>query len=282
MALSAASIPTMVSNVILPVLKGDLVYGKLFNQNYIGEVSLGNNLKIPSIGAVTVEDYVQYTDLTGQNAADSSITLAINKAKAFEIVLDDIDEVQSAPDILAAYLSEAIHGLQKSLDADLAAELASAGTLVTGFGTATTPIEVNSKNICQQLRSMAMAMDNANVPRGTRSIVLPPWAIEKLTLASIVDATDNTVVLANGIVGRYAGFDIYMSALVPNTAGAKYRILAAWDQSATYAVQIEKTENFRHPKQFADVIRGLCVYGAKATRPETIVNGYWNLAAEPT
>ncbi len=280
MALSAATIPVQVSRMILETLKEILVYAKLFNQDYQGEVSFGSDLKIPSIGAVTIEDYERYTDLTGQNAADSSVTLAINKQKAFEIVLDDIDEVQAVPNILSAYLVDAVFGLQKKIDTDLATELASAGTLVTGFGTSTTPIEVNSANICTQLRAMAMAMDNALVPRMDRAIILPPWAIEKLTLASIVNATDNTDAMANGIVGKYAGFNIYMSPLVPNTASAKYRILAGSPRSATYAVQIEKTEKLRHPKQFADILRGLCVYGAKTTRPGTVINGYWNLAAE--
>lgn len=96
---------------------------------------------------------------------------------------------------------------------------------------------------------MAMAINNVNVPRKA-------WSIEKLTLVSIVDAMDNKDALANVIVGRYAGFDIYISALVANTAGAKYRIIAAWNQAATYAVQIEKTKTIRHPKQFADVVRG--------------------------
>lgn len=280
MALSAATIPTQVSNTMLPLLKESLVYGNLFNQDYIGEVSKGNALKIASVGSVTIEDYTRYDDLEGQNASDASVTLSIDKAKAFSIVLDDLDEVQALPNIMSAYLVEATHGLKKELEGDLAAALSSAATLVTGFGTSDTPIEVNSSNICTQLRSMALAMDNALVPRNGRSIVLPPWAVEKLAIASIVNATDNTAVMANGSVGRYAGFDIFMSPLVPNTTNAKYEILAANPMAATYAVQIEKTEVLRHPTQFADIIRGLCVYGAKATRPGTIVKGIWNLAAE--
>ena len=281
MALSGATIATKVADTILAILKESLVYSNLYNQDYQGEIVALNTLKIPSIGAVTIEDYTQYTDLIGQNAADSSVSLEINKQKAFEVVIDDIDATEATPRILSAYAVDAAFGLKKKMEVDLAAELASAGTLVTGFGTSTTPIEVNSKNICAQLRAMAMAMDNALVPRQDRAIVLPPWAIEKLTLASIVDATDNSIAMADGIVGKYAGFNIYMSPLVANTASAKYRILAGSPRSATYGVALDKVEVIRHPKQFADILRGLCVYGAKTTRPGTVVNGYWNLAAEP-
>ena len=281
MALSGATIATKVADTILAILKESLVYSNLYNQDYQGEIVALNTLKIPSIGAVTIEDYTQYTDLTGQNAADSSVSLVIDKQKAFEVVIDDIDATEATPRILSAYAVDAAFGLKKKMETDLAAELASAGTLVTGFGTSTTPIEINSKNICSQLRAMAMAMDNALVPRQDRAIVLPPWAIEKLTLASIVDATDNSIAMADGIVGKYAGFNIYMSPLVANTTNAKYRILAGSPRSATYGVALDKGEVIRHPKQFADILRGLCVYGAKTTRPGTVVNGYWNLAAEP-
>ena len=280
MALSTATIPELVSSTLLELLHESLTYGKLFNKDYQGDVVQGSSVRIPSIGSVSVENYTRYTDLTGQEAADTSVLLSIDKAKAFEITIDDLDEVQATPNILAAYLTEAVFALQKQIDIDLAAALASGGTLVSGFGTSTTPIEVNSKNICQQLRSMALALDNAFVPHNNRGIVLPPWAVEKLTLASIVDATNNSDAMADGIVAKYAGFNVYSSPLVPNTSNAKYRILAGNPFSATYALQIDKTETLRHPKQFADVLRGLVVYGAKATRPGTIINGYWNLAAE--
>ena len=280
MALSAASIPEMVSRTILETLKPSLVYARLFNQDYQGDAAYGNTVRIPNIGAVVTEPYVRYEDITGQEASDDGTDMLIDKAQAFAITLDDLDAVQASPNILASYLVDAVFELKKDLEKDLAAELASAGTLVTGFGTALAPIEVNSSNICTQLRAMAMAMDNALVPRSSRAIVLPPWAVEKLTLASIVDATDNTSQMAEGMVGRYAGFDILMSPLVENTAGAKYRILAGSPRSATYAIQIEKVETIRHPKQFADILRGLCSYGAKTTRPGTVVNAYWNLAAE--
>jgi hypothetical protein len=279
MALSSASIPVIVSSAILELLHQNLVYAKLFNEDYQGDVAAGNTVKIPSIGAVVTEAYTRYTDLTGQNAADTSVDLLIDQQRAFSITIDDIDKAQAKPAILAAYAKEATFQLQKDVDAYLASVLV-AGTLVTGLGTSTTPIEVNSANIAAQLRAMALLLDNALVPRAGRAIVLPPWAIDKLVLASIVNAVDITAPAAEQLVGRYAGFNILMSPLVPNTASAKYRIVGGAPISATYAVQVEKTEQLRHPKQFADVLRGLLVYGAKLSRPATIASAYWNLAAE--
>lgn len=280
MALSNASIPVQVSGLILETLKSALAYARHFNEDYQGEVTPGASLKIPSIGSVTVSDYARYTDITAQEAADSAVTLNVDKQKYFSILLDDVDAIQAKPGILTAYTIEAVFALRKQIDADLAATLAAGGTLTAGLGSGTTPIEVNSKNIAGQLMLMARLLDDASVPRANRVVTLPPWAIEKLTLASIVDSTDNAPTLAEGIVGRYAGFDIGMSQSVPNTAGAKFKIIASAPLSATMALQLQNVESIRHPTMFADNLRGLAVYGSVCTRPATIAVGTWNQAAE--
>ena len=279
MALSAATIPTIVSSGILESLKENLVYGRLLNDDYLGDVIPGNAVKIPSIGSVTVSPYTVYTDMDDEEAEDSSQSLTIDQQQYFSIVLDDIDAAMSKPAILAAYAREAAHQIQKKIDGYLAGIL-SAGTLTTGLGDGTTPIEVNSANIGSQLSAMAVLLDNALVPRSGRYVVLPPWAVEKLVLANIADSTNNVGELAEGFVARHAGFNVLMSPLVPNTAGAKYKIIAGSNISATKAIGINKTEIIRHPTQFADKLRGLAVYGAKLTRAATVCVGTWNIAAE--
>ena len=280
MALSAATIPEIVSSGILESLKEGLVYGNLFNRDYTGDVAPGNVVKIPSIGAVTVGTYSEYTDMVDQNAADSSQSMTIDQKKYFSIVLDDIDAAMAKPAILGAYAKEASFQIQKTIDSYLAGILAAGGTLVTGLGTSTTPIEVNSANIGSQLSAMAVLLDNALVPRSGRFVVLPPWAVEKLTIANIAKSTDNAATLAAGFVAQYAGFDVLMSPLVPNTTNAKYKIIAGSSISATMALAINKTEIIRHEAQFADKLRGLAVYGSKVTRAATICVGTWNNAAE--
>lgn len=279
MALSAATIPTIVSSGILESLKENLIYGRLLNDDYLGDVIPGNAVKIPSIGSVTVSPYTVYTDMDDEKAEDSSQSLTIDQQQYFSIVLDDIDAAMSKPAILAAYAREAAHQIQKKIDGYLAGIL-SAGTLTTGLGDSTTPIEVNSANIGSQLSAMAVLLDNALVPRSGRYVVLPPWAVEKLVLANIADSTNNVGELAEGFVARHAGFNVLMSPLVPNTADAKYKIIAGSNISATKAIGINKTEIIRHPTQFADKLRGLAVYGAKLTRAATVCVGTWNIAAE--
>lgn len=98
MALTAATIPTNVSSLLLESLKTNLVFAKLFNQNYMGDVVPGATVKIPSIEAVSVRAYTKYTDTTADNAGDTSIDLVIDKQNYFSILLDDIDKVLAKPE----------------------------------------------------------------------------------------------------------------------------------------------------------------------------------------
>ena len=41
---------------------------------------------------------------------------------------------------------------------------------------------------------------------------------------------------------------------------------------------INKTETYRDPDSFADIVRGMHLYGRKILRPEALVNARWNLA----
>ena len=85
--------------------------------------------------------------------------------------------------------------------------------------------------------------------------------------------------LETGAVARAAGFDIYISNNVPNTSGAKYKVIASTQESNTYAEQLIKTEAYRREKGFDDGVKGLLVYGAKIIRPAAVAVATVNFTA---
>ncbi|WP_319561665.1 phage capsid protein [Marispirochaeta sp.] len=280
MALTAATIPIIIGKAILESLKTNLVYSRLFNTDYIGELQYGNTVKIPSIGSVTVGAYTRYNDLVPEQVADSAQDLTISHASQFSIVIDDLDRAQARPDVMAAYAREAVFQMNNTIDKYLAGVAVGGGTLTADLGNDSTPIEVNSSNVGTILRLIARKLDDAKVPRVGRVVVVPPWMVEDLVGANISESTNNVDELRNGFVTRYAGFDVLMSGNVPNTDGEKYKIIAGSPISATWGSQVEKTEMIRHPNFFGDVLRGLVSYGAKVTRAATLAIGTVNEAAE--
>jgi hypothetical protein len=97
--------------------------------------------------------------------------------------------------------------------------------------------------------------------------------------------------LRNGLVlNNYYGFKVYVSNNLPSvgtgpgTSGtanqnSNYGIIVAGHASAiATASQITKTESYRDPDSFADIVRGMHLYGRKILRPEAIANAKYNVA----
>ena len=97
--------------------------------------------------------------------------------------------------------------------------------------------------------------------------------------------------LRNGrMPGTIRGFRIYKSNNLPYlgtgagtaaSAGSETNfgvIVAGHDSAGAVADNIAKTETFRSPTTFADVVRGMQVYGSKLLRPEALFTANYNLA----
>jgi hypothetical protein len=97
--------------------------------------------------------------------------------------------------------------------------------------------------------------------------------------------------LQNGLVlNNLHGFKVYVSNNLPKigtgpgTAGFanqnnNFGVLVAGHESAVAtAEQITKTESYRDPDSFADIVRGMHLYGRKILRPEAIATAKYNVA----
>ena len=97
--------------------------------------------------------------------------------------------------------------------------------------------------------------------------------------------------LRNGLViNNFHGFRLYSSSNLPavgtgpGTSGTANQntnfgvIVAGHDSAVATAEQINKTETYRDPDSFADIVRGMHLYGRKILRPEAIVTAKYNAA----
>ena len=140
---------------------------------------------------------------------------------------------------------------------------------------------------------MARQMDTANVDSRGRYIVLDPIFIEMLKDedSRVLNADFGGTGLMNGLVlNNLHGFRVYVSNNLPKKgtgAGASGAlaqdvnfgvIVAGQDDAVASAEQINKVENYRDPDSFADIVRGMHLYGRKILRPEALVTAHYNAA----
>ena len=155
-----------------------------------------------------------------------------------------------------------------------------------GAGGITSPLAIMNR--------IARQMDVANVDTDGRWLVIDPVFAEVLMDESsklINSDFGGGDEMRNGkLPGTIRGFSIYKSNNLPylgtgaGTAAAagsetNFGVLVAGHGSAVAtAEQIAKTETFRSQTTFADVVRGMQLYGRKILRPEALFTANYNLA----
>jgi len=143
------------------------------------------------------------------------------------------------------------------------------------------------------LSRMARIMDGQNVPTTGRWIVISPEMMEILRDedSRLLNADYGGSGLQNGLVlNNFHGFRVHVSNNLPSvgtgpaTTGTTAQstnygvIVAGHDSAVATAEQINKTETYRDPDSFADIVRGMHLYGRKILRPEALVTARYNLA----
>ena len=269
-------IPELWSARLLYALEKSHVATNLVNRNYEGVIAnQGDTVHINSIGAITVKDYTKNTDIAAPDALTTTDqSLVIDQCKYFNFQVDDVDKVQAAGDLIDTAMGRAAYALADVSDAFLLKTIANGVASANKIGAKATLTALTASNVYENIVKMRTLLDKANVPTTGRTIVVPPEVYALLLLddrfaKSGSDSGQNA--LLNGMVGRVAGFDVFMSNnCVSGTDGGSgstaYFVITAQVASATtYAEQIIKTEGYRMESRFADGVKGLHVYGAKVT-----------------
>ena len=143
------------------------------------------------------------------------------------------------------------------------------------------------------LSRMARIMDGQSVPTTGRWVVISPELMEILRDedSRLLNADYGGAGLQNGLVlNNLHGFRVHVSNNLPSvgtgpaTTGTANQntnygvIVAGHDSAVATAEQINKTETYRDPDSFADIVRGMHLYGRKILRPEALVTAKYNLA----
>jgi len=238
------------------------VFGAFVNRDYQGSIAAyGDTVKINGIGAVNIGDYVPGTDITVQELEDASTFMTIDQQKYFAFNLDDVDAAQTTPGIFSAATQEASYGLSDTADSFVAGHHGDAGIVVTQAA-------LNSANFLETFTELRRKFQTNNIPDGVEvKVAITPLIFEKMTLAKILQDTNNSDILSRGYSGTYLGFPIFVSNNV-KTTGSIQHCVAMTNRAMTFADQLIGMEAYRPEGGFRDALKGLHVYGGKVVRPK--------------
>ena len=154
-----------------------------------------------------------------------------------------------------------------------------------------TALIVTSTSALQVIARMSRKLDQQHVDTNGRWLVIDPVFAECLKdeSSNLFNSDFGGAGLQNGLViNNLHGFRVYVSNNCPAVGtgpavGAVTLqatnfgvIFAGHDSAVATAQQINKTESYRDPDSFADIVRGMHLYGRKILRPEAIVTARYN------
>ena len=274
-------VPQIWSAKILDSLDKALVYNKLFNTDYEGEITeAGDTVHIGSIGKVTVKPYTKGSAIAAPDAVNvEDQTLTLDKAEYFNVSVDDVDAAQSKANLIDGATTEAGNSFADSTDQYLASVLAAKAKVK--LNAAATPTVITKENAYDTLIELKVELDKANLPKAGRVCVVPAefegYMLRDPRFVAVSDAGEQR--LTEGTVYRAAGFEIQTSNNAPSPAANVFTVIAGSNLCGTFANQVLKTEAYRPADRFADAVKGLHVYGATVTRPNAVGLAYVKFSA---
>ena len=272
--------PEVIAADVQHQLEKSLVYGQpgVTNRNYEGDVQFAKSVRIVGVGSVTVKNYTQGNDMADPDTVlDTSLEMTIDYDKYFNFKVSNKDQAQTKIDIMGENNKEAAYAIRDAIDSIIGSLYtdASASNLIGTDAAPKTPnlTQGDASNIYNLIEDCGVALSESKVPLEGRWMIVPPRFAGlirkdlKLTAAAPQIAQPG---MLNGSITRLGGFSIMESHNVPNTAGAKYKIMFGTSKAMTFASQVNDVRIMDMEKQFAKKVDGEYVFGCKVVRPECL------------
>ncbi len=262
-------IPEIWSKKMQAKFYASTVLGEIANHDWEGEIKgSGSKVIIRAVPTVTIGDYGIGGTINYQDLEDDKIELLIDKAKYYAFKVDDVDEMQADIPIVNKTTGDASEQMKIVVDQDVL------GNVYSDAGNALATTVLTEANVLKWIINAGTSLDEANIPEAGRWLVIPPWIagmIKQSDLKSASISGDGTSIMRNGRLGMIDRFTLFNSNNLARTGTADsgtFHCMAGTRHFISFASQFVKTETLRLQNSFGDAIRGLKVYGYKATKPE--------------
>lgn len=191
------------------------VFRAVANFEEMSNLKHGDTVHRPYRSNVVDQDYTRGTAVTIQDVTTSDEYLTVDLAKVVPFYIDDLDELQNSYAMRNSFADDAAEKLSEVLDGTFLSEVVNAGDTIDDGdigGTAGNGITLSTSNIQNVFGKANRKLDENNIPRANRWAVISPqiydilWQYIAGKESLLGDSTGK-----NGHVGKWAGFNLYMS-----------------------------------------------------------------------
>ena len=266
-------IPTVWSETLLESLDKQYVAVKNCNRDFDGDIKeMGSKVKICGVGNINIFDYTKDTDMSSmQTLTDTAVELEINRARAFNFQIDDVDRAQCTPKLMQAAMKNAASSLANDSDSYVFGLYSSIEAEQT-----VTNDDTTADNVIDSIIAAREKLYEGNVGDNEEIVIEVSPQIASLILKAKVTLSNDTndSALGGGVLGTIAGCRIYVSNNVKTatSGGVTYhKCFVRTKRAIAFADQLSEINAYRPETRFADAVKGLHLYGAKIVYPGELV-----------
>ena len=300
-------VPKVVAAQLLIAYRQRRVFSQRVNNTWRNALNNGGSevlINRPVAGSVA--DYTNSTTVAYSNKANVNATAlslqiggtgGIGKGgvtKYWTVSIDDLEAAMTSVGLLQASVAEYGDALANQVDDDVRTVMLTTTNTVADRTIDLDAISGNKNALdIYGLEAIHKALDWKRVPRDGRWLIVGPAfaeALQKSALSSEVLLTSaSTAQLANGRLGKVAGFELYLADPKHSTFTAKSgakdpfyteTILAGVDSAVAFIDRIRKTERLRLEGSFADAVRGLYQYNAAIINADRLLKASYKIEGE--
>jgi hypothetical protein len=243
--------------------------------------------------------YVVGQKLNKERPISTPTSLAIDQGYYWDVILNDVMDVQSDLNLLDRWTDEAGRQQKITIETDIFNQWFGYGGTTSGvmgqvhayntgltagikslggynIGAYGSPVTFDKGNVLDYIVDAESVLSEQNVPNDRMWMIIPVWMaglIKKSDLKNASITGDSVSVLRNGRIGEIDMFSLYVSNLLPTTSDGGITCTSipfGHPFGPSFAAQLTETETLRSHDDFGDEVRGLIIFGAKILKTEAV------------
>lgn len=245
----------------------------LTTTRYRGEIRrFGDRVQVVRPGTVTSRTAVAYSDTTFEQPDDALQTIVVDQAEYAAVDVDDIDRVQSAPNLLRDHTVDATASISDGVDVFVFGAYASAGS---GIGSDhDNPVRLTAVGVWGLLTDAGKVFSQNNVPMQGRWAALSAGDVDNLRSNPLFTAQLPAAERAMrqrrpGEVGSAAGFAIYQTNNLTTLSGVR-KVLLGHARAVGMAGPLASARAERREARFSTAVKVLSIYGKTVIEPNAL------------
>lgn len=193
----------------------EVVYRAICNFEEREVLRDGDTVARPYRSAMVPQTYTKGTAVTIQDVTATEETLVVNVAKIVPFYVDDLDRIQNKWNTVDAFSEDASNDLYQIVDGDVLGEYDQATSTLDNYdfgGTLGDGLTITTSNILQVFARASKKLDALNIKAKDRFAVISPQF--KQVLVEYLGGKESLLgdsTGENGNIGRYGGFELYVS-----------------------------------------------------------------------